>query len=817
MIPSLLHLLGIETTPGESVVAVALRLRNQMQLPWIAAAAALLVFIAWRSYRRADLPRRNRWLLAALRSAALLLLLSILLRPIVAVTVESGVRRTLLILADRSASMNIQDPRTADDDLRRAAIATGKLDPARGLGQSLDGADADAVRRISRIDTARAALENTRLDLLAKLSRDCDIEPWVFGTQTEPLNAPASTPQAPASSPAPSPAAAPTRQGFDWTHNLTATDKTTALGDAVRTLLDRKRGQAVAGIFVITDGASNTGAPPLDAAATAARDGIPLFLYGVGLNSPPDIIVANVFGPEIAFAEEEIPVNVRVRSQGLQGRSAKLVLKLGDDVVGEQEVALAAEGEQLVPMKFTPKTKGELELSASIEPLEGETLADNNRAAQKLRVVDDKIKVLLVEQTPRWEFQHLQSILLRDRRVDLKMILLEGDPGLSKAENSPYLAGFPADKEKLYAFDLVVIGDVDPKAFSPADFEHLGEFVSKFGGAVLFLAGKRYNPVAYERTELEKMMPVELADATAQESPGPFAFELTAAGRRSPLLKLSGPEEESAAQWSRLPPLQWISPVGRAKPAAEVLLTEADAGPGRTGEAKRPILALQQYGVGQVLFVGSDNFWRWRRNEGEALHTSLWTRLVQRLALPHLLGGSKRTQLTADKEKYAAGDRVTLYARLYSDGFEPMRDPLVGATVQVGDGAGAVRRDIQLRPVPDQPGMYRGEFVATTTGRHQFAVAHDAATHLDFDVAEPRFESGESAMNERLLKSLAERSGGAFLREEDLHRLPGMLAERNEKVRSVAEAEIWSSPLVFLLALALFTAEWILRKLWHLR
>ena len=72
-------------------------------------------------------------------------------------------------------------------------------------------------------------------------------------------------------------------------------------------------------------------------------------------------------------------------------------------------------------------------------------------------------------------------------------------------------------------------------------------------------------------------------------------------------------------------------------------------------------------------------------------------------------------------------------------------------------------------------------------------------------------------MNERLLRSLAERSGGAFLREEDLHRLPALLAARNEKVRSVLEAEVWSSPLVYLLALGLFAAEWILRKRWHLR
>jgi len=816
MTPLLLRLAGIDTAPGETVVSMALHLRNQVQLPWVIAGALILAFIAWRSYRHADLPLRNRSLLTGLRTAALLLLLAILLRPILAATVESGIRRTLLILTDRSASMNIQDPRTTDEDLHRAGIAMGKLDPTRGLDQKLDSADAGALRRISRVDTARAVLENPRLDLLTKLARDCELEPWTFGTRTEPLFAPAAT-SAPAAdaSPVPSQTIGGTTD-FGWTKELTAADKTTALGDAVRALLDRKRGQAVAGIFILTDGASNTGAPPLDAATTAGRDGIPLFLYGVGLTSPQDVIVANVFGPEIAFADEEVPVNVRVRSQGLPGRTAKLVLRLGEESVGEQEVTLTAEGEQLVPMKFTPKTKGELELSAAIEPIEGETLTDNNRVAQKLRVVDDKIKVLLVEQAPRWEFQHLQAVLLRDRRVELKMVLVEGDPGLSKAENSPYLPGFPREKEALYAFDLVVIGDLDPKTLDAADFEHLGEFVSKFGGALLFLAGKRHNPLSYARTELEKMLPVELPDSASPETPGPFGFELTAAGRRSPLLKLSGPEEESAAQWSRLPPLQWISPVGRAKPAAEVLLTESATGD-RSGDTRRPILAIQQYGVGQVLFVGSDNLWRWRRNEGAALHTNLWTRLVQRLALPHLLGGSKRTQLTADKEKYAAGDRVTLYARLYSDAFEPMRDPVVDASVSTGEGTTAARRDIQLRPVPDQPGMYRGEFVATTTGLHRFGVGHDAATHLDFDVSEPRFESGESAMNERLLRSLADRSNGAFLREEDLHRLPSMLADRNERVRSVIEAEIWSSPILFLLVLALLTTEWILRKRWHLR
>jgi len=39
----------------------------------------------------------------------------------------------------------------------------------------------------------------------------------------------------------------------------------------------------------------------------------------------------------------------------------------------------------------------------------------------------------------------------------------------------------------------------------------------------------------------------------------------------------------------------------------------------------------------------------------------------------------------------------------------------------------------------------------------------------------------------------------------------------SEGVRSALEVELWSSPLYFLLMLGVVTAEWVLRKLSHLK
>ena len=72
-------------------------------------------------------------------------------------------------------------------------------------------------------------------------------------------------------------------------------------------------------------------------------------------------------------------------------------------------------------------------------------------------------------------------------------------------------------------------------------------------------------------------------------------------------------------------------------------------------------------------------------------------------------------------------------------------------------------------------------------------------------------------MNEPLLRELAEASGGRFVREEDLHRLPELIKARTDRVQSFVEVEVWSSPLYFLLLLGVVTAEWLLRKRCYLK
>jgi hypothetical protein len=231
---------------------------------------------------------------------------------------------------------------------------------------------------------------------------------------------------------------------------------------------------------------------------------------------------------------------------------------------------------------------------------------------------------------------------------------------------------------------------------------------------------------------------------------------------------------------------------------------------------KMPVIAYQQYGLGQVMYVGTDNTWRWRKNAGDLYYTTLWGQIAQRVSLQRLLGGSKRTQLTTDRQNYITGERISIYARLYGVGFEPVQEPAVKGFYGLKGGQGP-RPEITLRPIPEQPGLYRAEFVAPAPGNYQFWVEQDQNTLLDFNVTEPKFELGETAMNQPLLQEIAATTGGAFFREEDLYKLPQTISLKTERVRSPMEVELWSSPFYFLLMLAVVTAEWVLRKMSYLK
>ena len=73
-------------------------------------------------------------------------------------------------------------------------------------------------------------------------------------------------------------------------------------------------------------------------------------------------------------------------------------------------------------------------------------------------------------------------------------------------------------------------------------------------------------------------------------------------------------------------------------------------------------------------------------------------------------------------------------------------------------------------------------------------------------------ELAQTSANYELLEQMSEVSGGTFLREEEISRLPELLSPLSHGRVIESETILWQSYWWFAMIIALLTLEWILRK-----
>ncbi len=778
---------------------------------------ALIIWIVfalllWWLHSRliANTPRFKRGVIVGLRLLFAAALLFAATRPVLITTLVEKVRQKLIVLVDASASMDLADLRSTPEDRARALIASGRLSPDDGLSQTVP---ADDAGRPTRRDVLKSIAANSKLALWKQLNERAELVFYSFGHDATENPPPADNTDGVATA----------RAFFD---NLPANDQTTALGESLRQVLDRHRGEPLAGVFVMTDGANNRGLAPVEAAVSARSDGVPLFLYGVGVTEPRDVALASADAPRIAFLKEKVTVHVRLTANGYEGQP--VVISLRDSAssqgpaLAETTATLPVRGDVGAELSFIPEKHGELSLEVTAQPLEGEASTDNNVATIRIRVIDDRVRVFMIEQEPRWDWRYLLDFLQDDRRLSLQCVLLDGDPSLLKLPDTPFIAALPEDRTALYDSDIILLGDVDPVRLGRDRMQLIREWVDQAGGGLVFLAGPNHNPRSYLGTPLEPLLPVVPLSGPAEQLTArhaePVKLALTPAGARSPLLRLSDNPTANSSLWTKFAGVRWTAKVARARPGAEVLL--ADPSPARSTPAgPGPVLARQRFGRGEVMYFGFNETYRWRSELGGKYYAQIWSQIFQALSLERLSGASKQVQLRVDRPEYQLGERVVISGRLYQADFKPLVADVVPARASFSpaDASAAIEQEVMLRPVPDEAGGYRAEFSPTIPGHYRFFTLLDPSAVVEFDVVAPRLEQANAAMNLPLLEATAAAADGRLLREENLFELPQLLEEKSGRVTSLKRFELTYSPILLSLLILFACAEWLVRRLNRLK
>lgn len=779
-------------------------------LPWGWAFVLFLLLAAtgfWAYHTCSPtLTPRSRHFLSILRTLTLALALFLLTRPVIMTTVREPVRQSLLVLVDASDSMNLADKRNQPQDLRRAAIATGTLPPDAPVDGPPPPQPA-SLASLSRWELFLRLSANPRLNLWPRIFQQSDLTPFRFGRDATPLP------------PLPEDASSWTPDDFkSYFAAFSPTDTSTAIGESLRQALNQTNPQSLSGILILTDGANNSGLPPADAALLARDLGLPLWIVGLGVTSPTDLAIREFSVPRTAFVKERLDVTLRIHTQDLTGKTARAILLANGKPVDEREFTILRDGEAEWPLSFIPDEPGSIELTAQLTSFEGESSLDNNTASARARIINTKARLLLLERQPRWDFHYLLDFLRRDRRLEVKAAVTLAEPGLDREPSSPFLPSLPESRAELLAYEILILGDVAPADLGNTRMELIREWVEKLGGGLIFHAGTGFNPHAFLGTPLEPLLPIIPADQPPARALEPIPLQLSLAGETSDLIKLDDNPDENRRLWQQFPGVRWTAATLRAKPGARVLLV--DPTPERaTRDGPMPVLATQAYGAGQVIFIGTDETYRLRSQRGEKLFARLWGQSIQSLSADRLEGASSLAQLRPGKPTYFVGDKVTISGRLLAPGFTPRTEPSIPAQLSLptSPGTPTLTEPLPLLALPGQPGHYRAEFIARVPGQHIFTPTDIPNATVKIDVIEPKFERLETAMNESLLHAMAENAGGTFLREEDLHRLPSLIAARQATVDSYRQFRLFHSPWWLLPIFLLLFIEWTLRRLWQLK
>ena len=142
--------------------------------------------------------------------------------------------------------------------------------------------------------------------------------------------------------------------------------------------------------------------------------------------------------------------------------------------------------------------------------------------------------------------------------------------------------------------------------------------------------------------------------------------DVTDAGLVEPFVPIV--PQENLKLWEELPGFHWHYPVRKLKPGATSLLAHPRA---KMGDQPMPVLATHQFGRGQVVFVASDETWRWRYNAQDKYFGRFWGQVIYQMGLPHVIGLPKRVQLALERPEVVTGLQFHVYARVFDAEFRP--------------------------------------------------------------------------------------------------------------------------------------------------
>jgi hypothetical protein len=584
----------------------------------------------------------------------------------------------------------------------------------------------------------------------------------------------------------------------------------TDLGQALETTFHRFKN--LKAVLLLSDGDWNMGQSPLGAATRYREQNIPVFTVAVGSETPlPDLALENVSAPAYGLFGEEIAIPFKVTSH--LPREDKTTVSITDEngEAASKQIDIPPNGEVEESILWSPRAMGEVTAKVKLPVELDEAIADNNEQTFHISIRVEKLKVLVVDSLPRWEYRYLRNALARDPGVDLSCLLLR--PDLGPGEGAHYIPAFPDSKEALAPYDVVFLGDVGigPDELTDNDAQLLKGLVEQQGSGLVFVPGRRGREISFLNGPLKDLYPVELDET----KPGGLGLQnesqliLTSTGKRHWLTRFDSDEDRNDELWKQLPGFFWSASVEKSRPGSEVLAVHSDM---RNSWGRMPLLVTRPAGNGKVLFLGTDSAWRWRRGVEDKFHYRFWGQVVRWMAHQRHLSEKEGMRLSYSPETPQAGDTVFLQSTvLDQSGFPVDKGPVAGKVTSPGGRA----ERLDFTQLDGGWGVFKSSFTAPEAGTYKVEIAaeqYGRRLQTDLHVSQPILEKQGEPVNAQVLREIAAITHGASVSVDDLDKIINQISLLPEPQPLEKHVRLWSEPAWGGVLLLLLTVYWIGRK-----
>lgn len=586
------------------------------------------------------------------------------------------------------------------------------------------------------------------------------------------------------------------------------TDIDAALNDTL------KRHDNLRAVIMLSDGDHNIGQPPIAAAQKMRVRGIPLFAMPLGSTKRlPDIEILTVAAPSYGIVGENVQIPFTIRSS--LDLEVRTVVRMRDEngIEHSKNITIAPNTETYDSLLWRIRKEGTSTLEISLPVQERELIAANNTRKFSIAGRPEKIRVLVVESLPRWEFRFLRNALSRDPGVELSCLLFH--PTLGPGAGLHYISSFPTKPEELAPYDVIFLGDVGigNNQLTKEQCSLIRGLVENQASGVVFLPGSKGNQFSLLDTDLADLMPVVLDDTQRNgvRDPLPAPLTLTSEGRSSLLTLLGENEEENSEVWRQLPGFYWHAPVIKAKAGTEVLAVHGNSR-GRFGPA--PLLVTKSAGNGKVLFMGIDSAWRWRRGVEDLYHYRFWGQVARWMSYQRNMAAGKRVRVYFNPERPQPGDTVTINANAFEPDGSPLRDGSVAVDLTAPDGRA---QRLTLGKMESTWGSFSGRFKVDQPGTWKLRASNsnDESNPLETNLIAQGSEiekTGQPARPE-VLEEMTRITRGRIIQPDQINTLINDINALPEPRPIISSTPLWSHWATLAALITLLATFWTARKL----